>query len=153
MPHYLKARAIAAGDNKTLAERRDQAIAAFQRLGIEEKRLLDQIKVQSRDDITGDLLVQLRGTYSAIKDGELSLSEAFPEEADNPGRPPMSTQPSRVTDVDSAATAHEMGREARRKNAGRTQWPGRWRDQANIEAWLAGWDSENADIAESEGKN
>jgi hypothetical protein len=63
---------------------------------------------------------------------------------------PSSTPPDPRSDVASAADAYAMGKEARRGRAGRTQWPGRWKDQANIEAWIAGWDEADAEIKSSE---
>lgn len=149
-------------------ELRKQALLAFQGIGVDEPRILNALELKSAEEITIDHIAKLRGLFAAIREGETTTAEAFPIERPqaeapstleafgnnaNPKTPPYSRQPNPLTDVESAATAHEMGRGARRKNASRTQWPGRWRDQSNIEAWLAGWDAENADIAKNEGKN
>jgi hypothetical protein len=168
-PIYQTARRIAVGDNATLPDARKKAIAAFKRYKISEERLLNALEVVSVDEIGFDELAKLRGLFTALKDGELSPEEAFPppiaaagktpqdkptsleefasqreEEGDMTSKshpaPPMSTQP-KPPDVASAAEAYELGRQAHARHASRLQWPGNWKDQANIEAWLAGWDS------------
>jgi phage recombination protein Bet len=55
-----------------------------------------------------------------------------------PKKVPLSTQPS-STDVATAEAAYLMGKEAHAKGAGKLGWPGFWRDQLNIEAWMRGW--------------
>jgi phage recombination protein Bet len=58
-----------------------------------------------------------------------------------PKKVPLSTQPNPTTDVATAEAAYQMGREAHAKGAGKLQWPGFWRDQSNIEAWMRGWNA------------
>jgi hypothetical protein len=160
--YYERARTIAAGDDRSLEDKRETALAAFARLGIDEAKVIKFLGVKNREEIGPAAIVKLRGTYVAIKDGELSLSETFPVDApaksssDKPqtvqefgaggngnrfGRG-MSTKPL-PPDVEDAATAFRMGEEARRNHAARTGWPAAWRDQPNIEAWIAGWDNAN----------
>jgi hypothetical protein len=43
------------------------------------------------------------------------------------------------TDVATAEAAYQMGREAQAKGAGKTQWPGFWKDKKNIAEWQRGW--------------
>lgn len=160
-PYYERARTMAAGDDSTIEERRNIALGAFARLGIDEARVLAMLKLKTREEIDGPAIVKLRGTYTAIRDGELSISEAFPadqpkaaraaepatlEEFAEMGKKRTYSTPPPEGEPSSAAEAYAMGQEARRRNAGRTQWPARWKDQPNIEAWIAGWDSENAEI-------
>jgi phage recombination protein Bet len=51
----------------------------------------------------------------------------------------LGTQPNPSTDVATSEAAYQMGREAHAKGAGKLGWPGFWRDQQNIEAWMRGW--------------
>lgn len=156
---HERAKLRALGDQRSLPQRRDQAIEAFAKLGVEEKHVLASVKAGRREEIDAQKLAELRGTYNAIRDGELSIGEAFPSPASEKAKPeqtttleqfgrdndkPYGTQP-KPPDVASAAEAFEIGREARKKHASRTQWPAQWRDQPNIEAWLAGWDAEDED--------
>jgi phage recombination protein Bet len=48
-------------------------------------------------------------------------------------------QPPSATDVATSEAAFQMGREAHARGAGKLGWPGFWRDQQNIEAWMRGW--------------
>jgi phage recombination protein Bet len=80
--------------------------------------------------------------------------EDFVKESDMaaPKKVPMSTQPNTSTDVATAEAAYQMGREAHSKGAGKLGWPGFWRDQQNIEAWMLGWnDARLRAIAEQGG--
>jgi hypothetical protein len=166
---YEAAKRKAVGDIAQLAEQRQRAIKAFAEYKIDEARILKTLEVASVEAIGADQIAKLRGLYRAIAEGELSPDAAFPPPAPEkkegktstgsastgsastieefavmpdprPKDPPMSTQP-QPPDVASAAEAYELGRQAHRKKASRLQWPGRWRDQANIEAWMSGWDA------------
>jgi phage recombination protein Bet len=66
-------------------------------------------------------------------------SEPIEEPMAAPKKVPLSTQPNPSTDVATAEAAFQMGREAHAKGAGKLGWPGFWRDQLNIEAWMRGW--------------
>jgi hypothetical protein len=170
-PIYDTARRIAAGDEKGLPEARKKALAAFKKYKISDERLFNAVEVTSVDELGLDEITKLRGLFMAIRDGELSPEEAFPppfekkpagakattidefaaaeDEAMPPKgtkmtTPPYGTQPT-PPDVASAAEAYELGRQAHARHASRLQWPGNWKDQANIEAWLTGWDSAKED--------
>jgi hypothetical protein len=164
-PIYESARKLAIGDDKSLPDQRKKAIAAFKKYKISEERLLNALEIVSVDEIGFDELAKLRGLFTALKDGELTPEEAFPPPSTSSGstgsgdakpstveefamaaphKVPMSTQP-QAPDVASAAEAYELGRQAHAKGANQKQWPGIWRDQANIEAWIAGWDAAEAE--------
>jgi phage recombination protein Bet len=72
---------------------------------------------------------------------KLAQTEPIEEPMAAPKKVPLSTQPNPSTDVATAEAAFQMGREAHAKGAGKLGWPGFWRDQANIEAWMRGWTS------------
>jgi hypothetical protein len=76
---YNEARRVVAGDAKTLANRRSEALAHFQKLGATQERVLAVLGLQGVEDITLDHLVQLRGLANSVKEGEMSVDEAFPE--------------------------------------------------------------------------
>jgi hypothetical protein len=68
------------GDQKTLVERRDAAIAYFNKSGIATERVLKALEVAHPDDITLDHLVDLSGMRAALKSGEATLDQLFPVE-------------------------------------------------------------------------
>jgi hypothetical protein len=86
---FATVKAVAAGEGDMLAERRERAIAEFQRQGVGLDRLMAAIGVASRDEIGPDQLATLRGILTAIKDGETTIAEAFPQS--RPERPATST--------------------------------------------------------------
>lgn len=161
---YQAARRKAVGDIASLPEQRAKALRAFQQYKIDEARILKTLEIASVEQIGAEEIAKLRGLYKAIAEGELAPDAAFPVLPFRPGSepasdrkastieefavmpdgrqkdPPMSTQP-QPPDVASAAEAYALGRQAHGQKASRLQWPGRWRDQANIEAWINGWDS------------
>ena len=68
------------GDVKTLIERRDNAVAYFNKAGVPTERILKALEVAHLDDITLDNLVDLNGMRAALKTGESTLDQLFPEE-------------------------------------------------------------------------
>lgn len=79
--------AVIKGDQKTLAVRRDAAIGYFNKAGVPTERVLRALEVKHLDDITLDQLVDLNGMRSAIKSGEATLDQLFPEERAAPPPP------------------------------------------------------------------
>lgn len=149
LAYYERARTVAAGDDRSLEDKRGTALAAFARLGIDEAMVIKFLGVKNREAIDQAAIVKLRGTYTAIKDGELSIGEAFPADvpAKSPSDKPQTLQEfgtmgkPKPPNVEDAADAYRMGEQARRNHAARTGWPATWRDQPHIDAWIAGWDS------------
>lgn len=91
------------GDQKTLVERRDAAVAYFNKSGIPTERILKSLEVTHLDDITLDHLVDLNGMRSALKTGESTLDQLFPEE-----RPP-GPKPETLTDkLEALATVNPV---------------------------------------------
>jgi hypothetical protein len=68
------------GSTKTLVERRDAAVGYFNKAGVQTERILKALEIKHIDDITLDHLVDLQGMRSALKTGEASLDQLFPEE-------------------------------------------------------------------------
>jgi len=74
------ARQVAIGDASTLEERRTKLLGYFAKLGVFEDRLLKAIQKASVREITREDLAELKGLAQAIKDGDLTVDAAFPEE-------------------------------------------------------------------------
>lgn len=78
-PIYIKAREVAVGDAKTLSARRSEMAAYFSKMGVTEERLFAAIDRAGIEDITLDDLATLKGLATAIRDGDTTVDQAFPE--------------------------------------------------------------------------
>lgn len=76
-PIYDAARKVVAGDIRTLASRRDEAIKAFAIFGIKPDQVFATLNVKGIQDITIDHLVTLKGMLTAIQEGETTPEQAF----------------------------------------------------------------------------
>ncbi|MRR49344.1 MAG: hypothetical protein EG825_00265 [Rhodocyclaceae bacterium] len=74
---YQAARQTVMGDFKTLANRRADALKAFQSLGISETQVFAKLEVGGIEDISLEHLVTLRGLITAIKEGDTTPEQAF----------------------------------------------------------------------------
>lgn len=74
---YVEARKVIMGDVKTLANRRAQAVAAFQRYGVTAEKICAKLEVAGIEDIGLEHLVLLRGMLTAIKEGDTTAEDAF----------------------------------------------------------------------------
>ena len=74
---YKAARQAAAGDARTLKQRRTEMIAYFGAQGISEQQVLDLLDVRGVDGITLDHLCTLRGVATAVKEGTATLEHIF----------------------------------------------------------------------------
>jgi len=100
---YDAARKVIAGDSKTIANRRAEALAYLQKVGATEKMVLERLGVAGIEDIGQDELVLLRGLATAIKEGDTTVEEAFAPQ-DQAGAP-AATQTGRAKDALKAAGA------------------------------------------------
>jgi hypothetical protein len=94
-PIYQKCRHVIAGDAKTFAARRDDMLKAFMVAGVTPERLCAGIGLKGVADITLDHMATLVGVLNAIKEGETTIEEAFPE-GGGLGAPQASTRKSRM---------------------------------------------------------
>lgn len=83
-PVYEAARKVVAGDSKTLANRRADALAFLQTLGATKEKVFALLDVKGVEDITLEHLAQLRGLAAAIKEGEISVEDAFTPKDETP---------------------------------------------------------------------
>lgn len=84
---YQAARMAAVGDVKTLANKRADALAYLQKMGVTQTLVLAVLDVEGVEDIGVEQLATLRGLITAIRDGETTIEEAFPD----PNAKPQST--------------------------------------------------------------
>ncbi len=67
----------------TLQEKRSNALAHFQKLGVTEAEVLAFVGCRGWDDVGLDEIVQLSGAKSSIKDGEATVEELFRPKAES----------------------------------------------------------------------
>ena len=75
---YDTARKAIMGDFKTLANRRADALAAFQKYGVKPEQVFEKLATRGEEDITLEHIVVLRGMLTALKDGDTTPEELFP---------------------------------------------------------------------------
>ncbi|MGH8220327.1 MAG: hypothetical protein ACREUT_17460 [Steroidobacteraceae bacterium] len=83
-PIYEAAQKVCKGDAKTLVNRRSEALAFLQKQGATKEMVLGMLGLKGVEDITLDHLVQLRGIATAIKEGEITVEEAFAPKQEEP---------------------------------------------------------------------
>lgn len=85
-PIYEAARKVVAGDQKTLATRRSEALSFLQKQGATKEMVLATLGVKGIEDITLEHLTALRGIATAIKEGEVTVEEAFAPKEQQPAQ-------------------------------------------------------------------
>ena len=79
LPAYEAAKRVAVGTKETLAQRRAKAIDTFQKMGVSKDRVFLAVGKSTIEDIGLPELETLLGLFTAIKDGDTTVDEAFPE--------------------------------------------------------------------------
>lgn len=77
-PLEAAARQTAIGDASTLAKRRGSVMQWVSKLGIDPARVFAALNIAGETDIGLDQLTTLTGIKTAIKDGDVTIDEAFP---------------------------------------------------------------------------
>lgn len=77
-PVYENAKMVAVGDIKSLGKRRQQVVDRLKQMGVFEDRMLARVSARKVDDIGPEELATLIGLGTALKDGEITLEDAFP---------------------------------------------------------------------------
>lgn len=117
---YEAARLVIMGDIQTLANRRAEAIKAFQRFGITAEQVFQLLGVKGEEDIDQEKLVPLRGMFSALRNGETTVEELLRQIAPVPNHKivanpladvPPAEQPAKPTEVQSSPKAKEPTKE------------------------------------------
>lgn len=117
-PIYNACRQVVAGDARTFASRRDNMLHEFAVMGVTAERLCLALGVKGKMDITLEHMATLAGFYTALKDGDTTIEEAFPESGglgdvkpaerksqQGTTQPPASTQPPATNSSDSKPAA------------------------------------------------
>ena len=81
-PVLEAAKRVAAGDEKTLAARRDAAIEWFKAKSVKAEWVYGLLGVKGKEDIGLSHIAQLAGVRNAIKEGEATIEEFFSPFAD-----------------------------------------------------------------------
>jgi hypothetical protein len=84
MTVYEAARRVAVGDASTMEKKREDLFARFQKMGISKERVLARLEKKGLEDIGLEDFEHLIGLGTAIKNGELSIEEAFPAQVPAP---------------------------------------------------------------------
>lgn len=69
-----------AGDVRTLNDRRIKAVGQFSVLGVSAQQVFRKFGVSTINDISADHLIDLLGTFNAIREGETTVEAQFGEE-------------------------------------------------------------------------
>lgn len=77
-PVYKAARQTAIGDAQSLSARRLRLIEYFGKMGVTPDRICSAINKAGIEDIGADEILILKGVATAIKDGDISIENAFP---------------------------------------------------------------------------
>jgi hypothetical protein len=86
-PVYESAKRVAVGDVKSLTAKRGQVIGRLKQMGAKDTAILAAVGADKVEDIDLAKLEILIGLGTSIKDGEVSLEEAFQGAPKNEGRP------------------------------------------------------------------
>lgn len=77
-PLATLAKEIALGEGETLKQRRDRLISWIANVQIEPRRIFTALGVEGVEEVGIDELITLTGVRTALKDGDITLDEAFP---------------------------------------------------------------------------
>ena len=84
---YEAARKAAVGDIKTIANKRADALAYLQKMGVTQEMVIATLGVAGAEDIGLDEMATLRGLITAIKDGDTTVEQAFAPKDAPAGKP------------------------------------------------------------------
>lgn len=77
-----KAKKVSLGESMTLEQSRSKMLAYFKTIGVDEKQIFDYLSVEKVDEIDIDMVVELRGLATAIKEGTTTAKDAFEPKVD-----------------------------------------------------------------------
>lgn len=72
-----KAKKVSLGEATSLEESRMKMLDYFQKIGVDQQHLFDYLSVSKIEEINTDMVVELRGLATAIKEGQTSVQETF----------------------------------------------------------------------------
>jgi len=74
---YDAARATAIGTAETLSGKRAKMMEAFAKMGVQPEQIFKLLEISGVQDITLDHIATLRGTFTAIKEGDTTIEQIF----------------------------------------------------------------------------
>lgn len=77
-----KAKKVSLGESMTLETSRAKMMQYFATIGVEERQILDYLSVSKIDEIDIDMVVELRGLATGIKEGTINARDAFEPKVD-----------------------------------------------------------------------
>lgn len=77
-----KAKKVSLGESMTLETSRAKMLQYFKTIGVDERQILDYLSVEKVEEIDIDMVVELRGLATAIKEGTTNVKEAFEPKID-----------------------------------------------------------------------
>ena len=86
---YEKAKEVSVGKGLSLEKQVDKMLAAYKTIGVEADTVFKLIGKKGIEDVDLSSLIQLRGTYTALKDGETTVDELLEEIEGKPKRGPQ----------------------------------------------------------------
>lgn len=102
---YIASRTVAAGDAKTLASRRSEMFQWFLKRGATREGILETMGVKGEEEIGLEELATLKGIAAALRDGETTVEEAFPEPTPDDGAMPKPASGRGVAGLKAAAAS------------------------------------------------
>src|SRR3990167_5006419 len=81
---YQSARQAAGGTQRTLAARRDRALASFAKMGVGADRIFARLGKQGIEDVGLDDLALLFALHNQIREGDASIDDVFPAPGSTP---------------------------------------------------------------------
>lgn len=72
-----KAKKVSLGEATSLEESRKKMIDYFHKIGVDQQHLFDYLSVEKIEEINIDMVVELRGLATAIKEGTTTVQETF----------------------------------------------------------------------------
>ena len=72
-----KAKKVSLGESMTLETSRAKMLEYYKTIGVDERQIFDYLSVDKIDEINTDMVVELRGLATAIKEGTTTVKEAF----------------------------------------------------------------------------
>lgn len=77
-----KAKKVSLGESMTLETSRSKMLQYFKTIGVDEKQIFDYLSVEKVEEIDIDMVIELRGLATAIKEGTTTIKEAFEPKVD-----------------------------------------------------------------------
>lgn len=93
-PIYERAKKVAVGDVKSFKARREAIVTKLKKMGASEPNIAAVCNKKAVDDITIEDLEILIGLGTALKDGEITLEDAFPDPKKDAPKPELGDEQS-----------------------------------------------------------